>query len=52
MHIFEHWHLTKEPAMLIGMDSLGLLDTLVIDYKRREMQVKTGGYQDPSAYQN
>jgi predicted aspartyl protease len=38
--IFEHWKMTKEPAMLIGMDVLGLLDTLIIDYKRRELQVK------------
>jgi hypothetical protein len=26
--------------MLIGMDVLGLLDTLVIDYRRKELQVK------------
>lgn len=40
LYIFEHWKLTKEPAMLIGMDSLGLFDTLIIDYKRRELQIK------------
>ena len=38
--IFKHWKLTKEPAMLIGMDVLGLLDTLIIDYRRKELQVK------------
>ncbi|MEX0734358.1 MAG: aspartyl protease family protein [Steroidobacteraceae bacterium] len=38
--IFEHWKMTKEPAMLVGMDVLGLLDTLIIDYRRRELQVK------------
>jgi predicted aspartyl protease len=38
--IFKHWKLTGEPAMLIGMDVLGLLDTLIIDYRRRELQVK------------
>lgn len=45
MHIFEHWRLTAEPAMLIGMDALGLVDTLIIDYRRRELQIKprTGG---------
>jgi hypothetical protein len=26
--------------MLIGMDVLGLLDTLVIDYRRKELQMK------------
>ena len=30
----------EKPAMLIGMDVLGLLDTLVIDYRRRELHVK------------
>jgi len=40
MSIFEFWKMTKEPAVLIGMDALGLLDTLVIDYKRRELQVR------------
>ncbi len=38
--IFRHWNLTEEPAMLIGMDVLGLLDALIIDYRRRELQVK------------
>jgi predicted aspartyl protease len=40
MQIFEHWRLTDEPAMMIGMDTLGLLDTLIIDYKRNELQVR------------
>ena len=38
--IFEHWKLTNEPAMLVGMDVLGLLDTLIIDYRRKELQLK------------
>jgi predicted aspartyl protease len=38
--IFKHWKLTEEPAMLIGMDVIGLLDTLIIDYRRKELQVK------------
>ena len=38
--IFEHWKMTNEPAMLVGMDVLGLLDTLIIDYRRKELQVK------------
>lgn len=38
--IFEHWKMLDEPAMLVGMDVLGLLDVLVIDYRRRELQVK------------
>jgi predicted aspartyl protease len=38
--IFDHWKMTNEPAMLIGMDVLGLLDTLIIDYRRKELQVR------------
>lgn len=40
LHIFEHWRLTDEPAMLVGMDALGLLDVLIIDYRRHELQLK------------
>ncbi len=40
MHIFQHWGMTAEPAMMIGMDTLGLLDILIIDYKRHELQIR------------
>lgn len=39
MRIFEHWKLGNEPSILIGMDVLGLLDTLIIDYRLHELQV-------------
>lgn len=38
--IFRHWRMTNEPAVLVGMDVLGLLDTLIIDYRRKELQIK------------
>jgi len=38
--IFEHWKLTRQPVLLIGMDVLGLLDTLVIDYRLRELHIR------------
>jgi predicted aspartyl protease len=38
--IFEHWQLSNEPALLLGMDVLGLLDVLVIDYKTKELHVR------------
>lgn len=41
MYIFKQWHMTSRPAILIGMDALGLLDTLVIDYRRHEVQMRT-----------
>jgi predicted aspartyl protease len=39
-HVFELWDLQEQPALLIGMDVLGTADVLVIDYRRREVQVK------------
>lgn len=41
MHIFAYWQLLQKPALLIGMDALGLLDELVIDYRRHELQLRT-----------
>ena len=41
--IFEHWHLSHEPALLIGMDALGLLDVFIIDYRRHELQMRVRG---------
>ena len=40
LYIFKQWRLTNEPAILIGMDTLGLLDTLIIDYRRHELQLR------------
>lgn len=42
-YIFTQWKLTKEPTVLIGMDALGRLDTLIIDFQRHELQVRTTG---------
>jgi len=41
LHILDHWRLNSKPTLIIGMDVLGSLDTLVIDYRRNELQVKT-----------
>lgn len=43
MRIFEHWKMNDEPVVLIGMDAIGLLDTLIIDYRRREVQMRMRG---------
>jgi Aspartyl protease len=40
MYIFKQWKLLDQPTILIGMDVLGLLDTLVIDYQRKELQLR------------
>jgi len=39
--IFFYWQMTAEPAILLGMDTLGRLDTLIIDFRRRELQIRT-----------
>lgn len=40
MSIFDFWKLNREPALLIGMDVIGSLDVLIIDYKLRELQIR------------
>ena len=45
-HFFQIWNLEDEPALLIGMDVLGQLDTLVIDYRRQQV-----GFRMPGATQ-
>ncbi|HEX4050936.1 MAG TPA: retropepsin-like aspartic protease [Steroidobacteraceae bacterium] len=40
MHIFTHWQMNDEPALLIGMDTLGRLGVLIIDYHRHELQLQ------------
>jgi predicted aspartyl protease len=38
-YIFQLWNLQSAPAVVIGMDLIGRLDTLVLDYQRREVQM-------------
>jgi predicted aspartyl protease len=38
-HIFQAWDRLKSPTVLLGMDVLGLFDVMIIDYRRRELQV-------------
>lgn len=39
-HIFDAWDMNHQPAMLIGMDVIGLLDAIIIDYKHRELHLR------------
>jgi hypothetical protein len=41
MYLFDHLKMTREPTLMLGMDVLGSFDVLVIDYKMREMQIRT-----------
>src|SRR5512138_385999 len=40
IHVFKLWELEDEPAILVGMDVLGSLERLVIDYRREEIQFR------------
>jgi predicted aspartyl protease len=40
MYLFQHWKLTDEPTLTLGMDLLGSFDVLIIDYSRRELQIR------------
>lgn len=37
--IFREWHLESRPAVIIGMDVLGRVDTLVLDYPRARVYI-------------
>jgi predicted aspartyl protease len=39
-HVFRVWSLQAEPALVIGMDVLGWLPQVTIDYPRRELQLR------------
>ncbi len=40
VYIFRHWQLTREPAILLGMDVIGILEQLIIDYRARQVHIK------------
>ena len=39
LHVFRVWELEDKPAILIGMDLLGIVERIIIDYRRSEIQV-------------
>lgn len=40
-HIFEVWDMVDEPVLLLGMDVIGTVDTLVIDFRRSEIHIRS-----------
>ena len=40
IYIFQYWKMTREPVLMLGMDVLGQFDMMIIDYRRREVQVR------------
>jgi predicted aspartyl protease len=43
LHVFKIWGLEGEPALVIGMDLLGMLQRFVVDYRRREILIRPYG---------
>ncbi len=46
-HVFKVWGIDERPALLLGMDVIGVLDALVIDYRAREITVFTNEARRP-----
>lgn len=40
-HIFDVWDLSTEPALIIGMDVLGAMDTFSIDFRLAEIHLRS-----------
>lgn len=47
LHVFDVWGLADTPALVIGMDLLGMLRKFIVDYRRREFQLRS--YDVPGA---
>ena len=43
LHVFRLWDLMEEPALVVGMDVLGTVEQFVVDYGRREFQLRPRG---------
>jgi predicted aspartyl protease len=51
MYLFQHWKLTDQPMLTLGMDLLGSFDVLVIDYTRHELQIRSRQAATPAVSQ-
>ena len=40
MYIFDRWKLSDQPTLVLGMDVLGTVDELIIDYRLRLLQLR------------
>lgn len=40
MYIFDRWKLNDQPTLVLGMDVLGTVDELIIDYRLRLLQLR------------
>jgi predicted aspartyl protease len=40
LYIFDRWKLNQQPTLVLGMDVLGTVDMLVIDYRLHQLQLR------------
>lgn len=40
MYIFDRWKLNDQPTLVLGMDVLGTVDELIIDYRLHQLQIR------------
>jgi predicted aspartyl protease len=40
LQIFDSWNMKDEPVVLVGMDTIGLVEEFIIDYARRELLIR------------
>jgi hypothetical protein len=40
VYIFQYWRLTDEPAILLGMDVIGVVEQMIIDYRTKQLHIK------------
>ena len=43
VYIFKHWNMIEQPAILLGMDVLGVLDQIILDYRSHEIHMLISG---------
>lgn len=41
VYIFQHWRMISEPSIILGMDVLGVMDQIIIDYRTHELHIRT-----------
>jgi Aspartyl protease len=42
VYIFQHWRMTSDPCIMLGMDVLGVMDQIIIDYRAHELHLRAG----------
>ena len=42
VYIFQHWRMISEPSIMLGMDVLGTVEQMIIDYRTHELHILTG----------